>query len=42
VIIGIDRTRVNGVSKFAEAIRERNSFLITLRRGSQTVILPVR
>ena len=42
VIIGIDRTRVNGVSQFAEAIRERKSFLITLRRGSQTVILPVR
>jgi Do/DeqQ family serine protease len=42
VIIGIDRTRVNGVGQFAEAIGERKSFLMTLRRGSQTVILPVR
>jgi Do/DeqQ family serine protease len=42
VIIGIDRARVNGVGQFAEAVGERKSFLITLRRGNQTVILPVR
>jgi Do/DeqQ family serine protease len=42
IIIGIDRTRISGVSQFAEAVKERDSFLITLRRGSQTVILPVR
>jgi hypothetical protein len=33
---------VNGVSQFAAAVKDRSSFLITLRRGNQTVILPVR
>jgi Do/DeqQ family serine protease len=42
VIVGLDRTRVNGVNQLAEAIGERQTFLLTLRRGSQTVILPVR
>jgi Do/DeqQ family serine protease len=42
VIIGIDRTRIGNVGQFAEAVKERDSFLITLRRGNQTVILPVR
>jgi serine protease Do/serine protease DegQ len=42
VIIGVDRTRVNNLTAFKEAIRERETFLLTLQRGNQRVILPVR
>jgi S1-C subfamily serine protease len=42
VIVGVDRTRVAGVAALKEAIGEKGSFLLTLRRGGQTVILPVR
>jgi serine protease Do/serine protease DegQ len=42
IIVGVDRTRIDGVKRFAEVIAEHETFLLTLRRGSQTVILPVR
>jgi serine protease Do/serine protease DegQ len=42
VIVGVDRTRVASVAALRDAIGEKESFLLTLRRGSQTVILPVR
>ena len=41
VIVGVDRTRVANVTALKNAIGEKDSFLLTLRRGSQTVILPV-
>ena len=42
VIIAVDRTRVATLRAFREAIGERKAFLLTLRRGSQAVILPVQ
>jgi serine protease Do/serine protease DegQ len=42
IIVGVDRTRVGNLRQFGEAISEREAFLLTLRRGSQSVILPVR
>ena len=42
VIVGVDRTRIPGVAALREAIGERSSFLLTLVRGGQRVILPVR
>jgi serine protease Do/serine protease DegQ len=42
VIVGVDRTRVSGIAAFKQAIGERESFLLTVRRGTQTLIVPVR
>jgi serine protease Do len=42
VIIGVNRTRVANLAELKKAISDRDSFLLTLRRGRQTVILPVR
>ena len=42
VILAVDRTRVANLRAFREAIGERTAFLLTVRRGSQTLILPVR
>ena len=42
VILGVDRTRVSSLSALREAIGERESFLLTLQRGNQRVIVPVR
>ena len=42
VILGVDRTRVSGLAALREAIGERESFLLTLQRGNQRVIVPVR
>jgi len=42
VILGVDRTRVSGLAALREAIGERQSFLLTLQRGNQRVIVPVR
>ncbi len=42
VILGVDRTRVAGLAALREAIAERQSFLLTLQRGNQRVIVPVR
>ena len=42
VIIGVNRTRVSSLASLKEAIGKQDSFLLTLRRGNQTVILPVR
>jgi len=42
VILGVDRTRVAGLAALREAIGERETFLLTLLRGNQRVILPVR
>jgi serine protease Do/serine protease DegQ len=42
VILGVDRTRVAGLAALREAIGERQSFLLTLQRGNQRVIVPVR
>ncbi len=42
VIVGVDRTRVGGLRPFQEAVEGRDAFLLSLRRGRQTVILPVR
>ena len=41
IIVGVDRTRIANLRAFREAIGERKSFLLTLRRDRQTVILPV-
>jgi S1-C subfamily serine protease len=42
VIVGVDRTRVSGIAALKQAIGERESFLLTVRRGTQTLIVPVR
>ena len=42
VILGVDRTRVPGLAALREAVGERESFLLTLQRGNQRVIVPVR
>jgi len=42
IIVGIDRTRVTGLREFVQAIEERETFLLSVRRGRQTVILPVQ
>ena len=42
VILGVDRTRVSGLAALREAVGERESFLLTLQRGNQRVIVPVR
>ena len=42
VILGVDRARVAGLAALREAITERQSFLLTLQRGNQRVIVPVR
>jgi hypothetical protein len=38
----VDRTRVSGLAALREAIGERESFLLTVQRGNQRVIVPVR
>jgi S1-C subfamily serine protease len=42
IIVGVDRTRVTGLRDFVQAIEERETFLLSIRRGRQTVILPVQ
>ena len=42
VILVVDRTRVANLSQFREAIKDRPSFLLQIRRGQQRVLLPVR
>ena len=42
VILGVDRTRVPGLAALREAVGGRESFLLTLQRGNQRVIVPVR
>jgi len=42
VILVVDRNRVATVAQFREAIKDRASFLLQIRRGQQVVLLPVR
>jgi Do/DeqQ family serine protease len=42
VIVVVDRNRVATVAQFREAIKDRASFLLQIRRGQQVVLLPVR
>ncbi|MCU0977180.1 MAG: DegQ family serine endoprotease [Steroidobacteraceae bacterium] len=42
VILVVDRTRVANLAQFREAIKDRPSFLLQVRRGEQRVLLPVR
>ena len=42
VIVVVDRARVANLGQFREAIKDRESFLLQLRRGQQMVLLPVR
>jgi len=42
VIIGVDRRRVASLQQLQEATKDREAFLLTLQRGRQTIILPVR
>ncbi len=42
VIVAVDRTRVANLRAFRDAIGQRKAFLLTVRRGNQTLILPVQ
>jgi serine protease Do/serine protease DegQ len=42
VIVVVDRNRIANLSQFREAIKDRSSFLLQIRRGQQMVLLPVR
>jgi len=42
VIVVVDRNRVATAAQFREAIKDRASFLLQIRRGQQVVLLPVR
>jgi serine protease Do/serine protease DegQ len=41
-IVGVNRTRIASLAQFREATKDQESFLLTVQRGSQTLILPVR
>jgi len=42
IIVGVDRIRITGLREFSQAIEERETFLLSIRRGRQSVILPVQ
>jgi serine protease Do/serine protease DegQ len=42
VIVIVDRSRISNLGQFREAIKDRSSFLLQIRRGQQMVLLPVR
>lgn len=42
IIVGVDRIRIAGLRQFSQAVEGRDTFLLTVRRGRQSVILPVQ
>ncbi|MBP6514417.1 MAG: DegQ family serine endoprotease [Steroidobacteraceae bacterium] len=42
LILGVNRVRVTNLATLREALKDRESFLLQLRRGGQNVILPIR
>ena len=42
VIIAVDRVRIESLSQLTQAVNGLDGFWLTIRRGSQTLLLPVR
>jgi serine protease Do/serine protease DegQ len=42
VIMVVDRSRIANLAQFREAVKDRDAFLLQIRRGDQRVLLPVR
>jgi S1-C subfamily serine protease len=42
VIVAVGRTQVNNVKELREAVKDANSFLLTLQRGNRTLVAVIR
>lgn len=42
IIVAVGRTRITGMEQFRAAIKGANVFVLTVRRGNSTIVLPIR